>query len=118
MGKGSVNREHFNTSEELSVQSQSALAAITMDSVNGMAGNSSTLLCAVLSLSGKCLNGHRDVRADLRRGRQTPEGIAHEREAQTESLQRFVEGSRRLFDGCPREISLEVLAFPDPDAAI
>jgi transposase len=33
MGKGSINREQCNTLEELSVQSQAALAAISMDCV-------------------------------------------------------------------------------------
>jgi hypothetical protein len=35
MGKGSINREQCNTPEELSVQAQAALFAITMSSVRG-----------------------------------------------------------------------------------
>jgi hypothetical protein len=94
MGKGSINREQCNTPEELSVEAQTALAAISMESVNGMVESSSTRLCAVLALKGQCLNCHCSVVRDLRRGVQTPEGIAHARKAQAESLQRFVEGSR------------------------
>jgi hypothetical protein len=36
---------------------------------------------------------------DLLCGIQTPEGIVHAREAQAESLQRFIEESRKLFAG-------------------
>jgi hypothetical protein len=57
----------------------------------------STGLCAVLALREECLNGHRNVIRNLRRSRQTPEGIAHAQEAQAESLQGFVERSRELF---------------------
>jgi hypothetical protein len=97
MGKCSINREQCNTPEELSVQAQAALAAITMNSINGMIENYSTLLCAILALRGQCLNVHPDVVRDLRHGVRIPEEIAHARETQTESLQKFVEGSRELF---------------------
>jgi hypothetical protein len=46
---------------------------------------------------GQRLNGDRDVMRDLRGGVRTPEGIAHAREALTESLRGFVEGRRELF---------------------
>jgi hypothetical protein len=95
-GKDSINREQCNTPEELSVQAEAALTAITMESLNGMVESYSTRLRVILALSGQCLNRHRDVMRDLRLSRQTPEGIAHAREAQTESLPRFVEGSRAL----------------------
>jgi hypothetical protein len=81
MGNDSINREQCTTPEELSFQAQAALAASTMDSVNGMVGSSSTCRCDVLVLKGQCLNGHPDVIRDLQRGRQTPEGIAHARGA-------------------------------------
>jgi hypothetical protein len=51
---------------------------------------------------------------DLRRGRQTPEGIAHAREAQAESLQRFVEGIGSYLLLCRREIILGGLASGSP----
>jgi hypothetical protein len=75
MGKGSINSEQCNTPEEFSVQAKAALAAIPISSVNGMVESSSAHLCAVLALNG----------------------TVHAREAQTESLQRFVEESRELF---------------------
>jgi thiamine phosphate synthase YjbQ (UPF0047 family) len=103
MGKCSISRKQRNTREELSDQAQAALAAITMSSVNGMVENYSTHLTAILVLRKQCLNRHRDVMKDLRRDRQTPEGIAHAQEAQTESLQSY-----SLL--CPREITLRVLA--------
>jgi hypothetical protein len=96
MGKGSINRERCTTPEELSIQAQATLAIITMDSVNGMTGSSSTCLCAILALKGQCLNGHPNVMRDLRRDRQTAEGIADAGEAHAETLQRFVERSRAL----------------------
>jgi hypothetical protein len=96
-GRRSINREECNTSEKFSVQAQAALNAISMESVNGMVENYSTCLCAVLVLRGQCLNVHRSVMRDLHLGVLTPDEIAHAREAQTESLQRFVEGSRRSF---------------------
>jgi hypothetical protein len=97
MGKGAINREQCSTPDELSVQTQAALAAITMSSVNGMVGSYSTRPCAVLVVREQCYHGHPDVIRDLHHGIQTPEGIAHAREPQTESLQTFVEGSRELF---------------------
>jgi hypothetical protein len=99
MGKGSINRKQCNTPEELSVQAQAALAAITMSFVNGMLVSSSTRRCAVLVLSGQCLHGRRDVMRDLRHAVQTSEGIAHAREAQAKSLQGFVRGQPRVL-GC------------------
>jgi hypothetical protein len=39
MGKASKNREQCNTREELSVQAQAGLAAISMESVNAMVGS-------------------------------------------------------------------------------
>jgi hypothetical protein len=85
-----------------------------------MVGSYSTRLCAVFALRGQCLNGHCSVMRDLRRGRQTLEGIVHAQEAQAESLQRFVEGSRALFVvlflGDQSQCCGDV-AFPDPDAA-
>jgi hypothetical protein len=97
MVKGSINREQCNTPEELSVQAQAAEAAITMSSVNGMVVSCSIRLTADLVLRGQCLNGHRDVIKDLCRSIQTPDGIVHAREAQANSLQRFVEGDWELF---------------------
>jgi hypothetical protein len=61
-----------------------------------MIGSYYIRLCAILALKGQCLHGHCDVMRDLRRGRQTPDGISHAREAQAESLQGFVEVSREL----------------------
>jgi hypothetical protein len=52
-GKGSINLEQYNTPELLSVQAQTALAAITMDSINRMAERSSGRLCAVFALTGQ-----------------------------------------------------------------
>jgi hypothetical protein len=53
MGNGSINREQWNTAEELSIQAQAALSAISMESVNGMVESSSTDLWTVLALKGK-----------------------------------------------------------------
>jgi hypothetical protein len=61
MGKGSINREQCNTPEELSVQEQAALVAISMEFVNGMVGSYSIRPCALLVLRGQCQNGGRDV---------------------------------------------------------
>jgi hypothetical protein len=114
MGKGSINREECNTPDELSVQAQAAWAANTIESVNGLVRSYSTSLCAILVLRGQWANGHPEVMRDLRRGRQTAEGIVHAQEAQAESLQRFVEGNRKLFAVCPLEISLGVMANGSP----
>jgi hypothetical protein len=43
------------------------------------------------------MNRHHDVRRNPRGGRQTPDVTVHAREAQPESLERFVEGSPELF---------------------
>jgi hypothetical protein len=74
MGKRSISREQCNTPEELPVQAQAALAAITMESVNGIAESYSTRLCAVLVLIGQCLHGRPDLMRNLQRGIQTPKG--------------------------------------------
>jgi transposase len=94
MRKGSINREQCNTPEELSVEAQTPVAAISMESVNGMIESYSTRLCAILALRGQCLNWHCSVMRDLRCGVRTPEEIAHARKAQAKSLQRFVKGNR------------------------
>jgi hypothetical protein len=57
----------------------------------------STRLGAISALRGQCLNGHPDVMRDLYRGMRTPEAIAHAREAQAESLSRFVKENQKLF---------------------
>jgi hypothetical protein len=83
MGKCLINRDQCNTAKELSVKAQAAFAAITIESVNRMAGDSSTALCAVLALRGQCLNAPSDVVRDLRRGTRTPEGLPkHEKPSQ------------------------------------
>jgi hypothetical protein len=50
MGKGVINREKCNIPEELSIQAQAILVAITMKSVNGIVRNYFIYLCAVLAL--------------------------------------------------------------------
>jgi hypothetical protein len=92
MGKYSINCEQCNAPEELSVQTQVALDIITMSSVNGIVENYSACLTAVGTQSGQCL----DVTRDFQRSVRTPEEIPHAGEAQTESLERFVEGNREL----------------------
>jgi hypothetical protein len=96
IGKASISGKQCNTHEELSVQAQAASAAITMESVHGMAGSYSTRLCAVLVLRGQCVNGHPDVRRDLRRGIPTSERIAHAQQLR-QNLQRVVERRWKCF---------------------
>jgi hypothetical protein len=92
-----MNCEQCNTPTELSVQAQAALAATSTESVTGMVESYSIHFCAVLALKGLCLNAHRSVKMELRRGVRTSEEISHAREGQAESLQRFVQGTRELF---------------------
>jgi hypothetical protein len=95
IGKGSINREQCNTPEELSVEAQAALAAITMESVSGMVESYSIRLCAVVALSGQCLNGHRDVIADLRRGRHIPVCLLSKGSSPTDGLHQEIKKYRR-----------------------
>jgi hypothetical protein len=92
MGNGSINHEQCNIREELSVQVQAALAAITMEFIDGMAESYSTRLCVDLIRRGQCRNGRRDILRDLCRGMQTSEGIACAQEAQAEALERSLRG--------------------------
>jgi hypothetical protein len=96
MGKGLINSEQCNTADELSVQAQAALAAITIESANVMDCSFSKRLRAILVLRGQFLKGRHDVMMDLRRGRQTPEGISHAGEARSYSPVCRRESSRRL----------------------
>jgi hypothetical protein len=44
MGRGSIKREQYKTPEELSVQAEAALDALTISSVTGMVESESTRL--------------------------------------------------------------------------
>jgi hypothetical protein len=56
MVRVSVSREQGNISEEVFVKAEAPCDAISMESVNGMAGNCSTHLRAALALRGEGLN--------------------------------------------------------------